>query len=166
MVKKRSKMKPLLTLLLLLPYTIGNGQTKLKSDTSENWGVEMSTNISYYNSLSISIEKEFHYNRWVFGPRVELLNLFQSQFYNGGDSTYEMNAQFRIRLAQIEYRINPNIKVGISPFWMLGPIPQRGYYKTPTSIYADIRLKEGLSFETTFTTSQRELVQLSVRKRM
>jgi hypothetical protein len=77
-----------------------------------------------------------------------------------------MNVQFRIRLAQIEYRVNPNIKVGISPFWMLGPIPQRGYYKTPTSIYADIQLKEGLSLETTFTSSQRELVQLSVRKRI
>src|SRR6056300_1744264 len=159
-------MKSLLTLLLLLPHVIGNGQTKPQMDVSENWGVEMSTNISYYNSLSISIEKEFHYNRWVFGPRVELLNLFQSQSYNGGDSTYEMNAQLRIRLAQIEYRINPNIKVGISPFWMLGPIPQRGYYKTPTSIYADIQLKEGLSLETTFTSSQRELVQLSVRKRI
>jgi len=159
-------MKSLLTLLLLLPYTIGNGQTKLKADTSENWGVEMAANISHYNSLSISIEREFHYNRFTFGPRVELLNLFQSQFYNGDDSTYKMNAQFRIRLVQIEYRVNPNIKVGISPLWMLGPIPQKGYYKTPTSIYADIRLKEGLSFETTFTTSQRELVQLSVRKRL
>lgn len=159
-------MKSLLTLLLLLLYTIGNGQTKPQPYTSDNWGVELSANISNYNSLSISIEKEFHYNNWIFGPRVELVNPFDSISYKGGDTTYKMNAQIRVRLVQIEYRVNPTIKLGISPFWMLGPIPQRGYYKTPTSIYADFRLKEGLFFVTTFTTSQREMVQLSVRKRL
>lgn len=41
-----------------------------ESDTlqnSERIFVEMSANISTYNSLSISVEKEFTYGRWKFG---------------------------------------------------------------------------------------------------
>jgi hypothetical protein len=47
---------------------------------------------------------------------------------------------------------------------MLGPLPKNGLYKTPTSLYAHIRIKEGLALETSFTNSDRELVQLSLRK--
>jgi hypothetical protein len=47
---------------------------------------------------------------------------------------------------------------------MLGPLPKNGFYKTPSSIYAHIRLKEGFSLETSITTSSQELVQLSFRK--
>jgi hypothetical protein len=77
-----------------------------------------------------------------------------------------MNTQFRLRLAQVEYQLNDIIRVGIAPFWLLGPLPKNGYYKTPTTIYAHIQLKEGFSFEPSFTTSSRELIQLSFRKKI
>jgi len=149
-----------LCLLSLLYYT-SLAQPK---DAAESWQAELAVNVSGYNSLSISIEKSFTYGRWVFGPRVELLNIFGSETYKGKDSAYQMTAQLRVRLAQIEYRLNPNVRIGIAPLWMLGPLPKNGLYKTPTSLYAHIRIKEGLSLETSFTNSDRELVQLSFRK--
>jgi hypothetical protein len=131
---------------------------------SEGVFVEMAVNVSYYNSLSISIEKEFTYGKFKFGPRAELVNLFTIENYKGGDSIYQMNTQFRLRLAQVEYQLNDKIRVGIAPFWLLGPLPKNGYYKTPTTIYAHIQLKEGFSFEPSITSSSRELIQLSFRK--
>jgi len=124
----------------------------------------MAANISYYNSLSVSIEKSFNYGKWVFGPRVELLNIFGSETYQSDDSTYAMTSQVRIRLAQVEYKINPSVRIGIAPFWMLGPLPRNSFYKTPTTVYAHIQLKEKLSLETSFTSSQKEAVQISIRK--
>jgi len=131
---------------------------------SESVFVEMAVNVSYYNSLSISIEKEFTYGKFKFGPRAELVNLFTTESYKGGDSTYQMNTQFRLRLVQVEYQLNDKIRVGIAPLWLLGPLPKNGYYKTPTTIYAHIQLKEGFSFEPSITSSNRELIQLSFRK--
>ena len=155
-------MRNLIFCFLLFLSTISVGQSK---DTSESWQVEMSANISYYNSLSISVEKSFNYGEWIFGPRLELVNLFADQSYIGeDDSTYSMQNQIRVRLAQIEYQINPRLRIGIAPFWMLGPLPKRGFYKTPSSIYAHLQIKEGLSLETSFTNSNKEMVQLSFRK--
>jgi len=154
-------MRSLLFCLLSLLYFTSSAQS---SDTSESWGVEMAANISYYNSLSVSIEKSFNYGKWVFGPRVELLNIFGSETYQGDDSTYAMTSQVRIRLAQVEYKINPSVRIGIAPFWLLGPLPRNSFYKTPTSVYAHIQLRENLSLETSFTSSQKEAVQISVRK--
>ena len=154
-------MRSLLLCLLSLLYLSSSAQSL---DTSESWDIEFAANVSTYNSLSVSIEKSFNYGRWVFGPRVELLNIFGSETYQAEDSTYSMNNQVRIRLAQIEYKINPSVRIGIAPFWMLGPLPRNGFYKTPTSVYAHIQLKEGLSVETSFTSSQREAVQISIRK--
>ena len=131
---------------------------------SEGVFVEMAVNVSYYNSLSISIEKEFTYGKFKFGPRAELVNLFTTESYKGGDSTYQMNTQFRLRLAQVEYQLNDKIRVGIAPFWLLGPLPKNGYYKTPTTVDAHVQLKEGFSFEPSITSSSRELIQLSFRK--
>ena len=154
-------MRSLLLCLLLCSSLFSQGQSK---DTSEKYAVELAANISYYNSLSISVEREFTYGKWKFGPRVELVNLFAKQSYQGEDSTYFMNTQLRIRLAQIEYQVNPMIRLGVAPFWMLGPLPKNGFYKTPSSIYAHIQLKEGFSLETSITTSSRDLIQLSFRK--
>ena len=154
-------MKVFLTCLFSLFFLFTNGQSK---DTSSKYAIEMAANISYYNSLSISVEKTFTEGRWLFGPRVELVNLFDAASYRGEDSIYNMKAQLRIRLAQIEYRVNDYLRLGIAPFWLLGPLPRNGFYKTPTSIYAHIQLKEGLSLETSFTTSTNELIQLSLRK--
>jgi len=158
-------MKYLLLLCSLLFSSLfftANAQDTIKQ--TERYMVEMGVNISYYNSLSISVEKEFTYGRFTFGPRVELLNPFNSQIYNGGDSIFIMNAQVRLRLAQIEYSVNDKVRLGVAPFWLLGPLPRNGFYKTPSSVYAHIQLKEGLSLETSFTTSEREMVQLSLRK--
>ena len=154
-------MKTLLTCLLSLFFLFANGQSK---DTSGKYAIEMAANISHYNSLSISVEKTFTEGRWLFGPRVELINLFDTTSYRGEDSTYYMKAQLRIRLAQIEYKVNDHLRLGIAPFWLLGPLPRNGFYKTPTSIYAHVQLKEGLSLETSFTNSTNELIQLSLRK--
>jgi len=158
---KFNDMKSLLLCLLLCASLFSQGQSK---DTSEKYTIELAANISHYSSLSISVEKEFTYGKWKFGPRVELVNLFANQPYLGEDSAYFMNAQLRIRLVQIEYQVNPHLRVGIAPFWMLGPLPKNGFYKTPSSIYAHIQLKEGLSLETSITTSSQELIQLSFRK--
>ena len=79
-------MKSLLTFLLCLFFSFVSGQSKLK-DASESWAVEMSANVSYYNSLSISVEKTFTEGRWLFGPRVELINLFTPVHYHREDST-------------------------------------------------------------------------------
>ena len=165
-------MKQLLLLWSLLFSSLfftASAQDTVKQ--SERYMVEIAANVSQYNSLSISIEKEFTYGRFTFGPRVELLNPFNSQTYpgqtpEGKDTTFIMNAQFRIRLVQVEYSLNDKIKVGVAPFWMLGPLPRNGFYKTPTSIYTHIQLKEDLSLETSFTTSEREMVQISLRKEL
>jgi len=158
-------MKYLLLLCLLLFsslfFTV-SAQDTIKQ--SEKIFAEMSANISYYNSLSISMEKEFTYGKFTFGPRVELLNLFNTQTYEGGDTTFTMNTQVRLRLVQIEYRLNEYVKLGVAPLWLLGPLPRNGYYKTPSSIYAHVQLKEGLSLETSFTISDQETVQISLRK--
>ncbi len=131
---------------------------------SENIFVEMSSNISYYNSLSISVEKEFTYGKWKFGPRVELINIFGNESYTAEDSNFRMIAQMRVRLLQLEYQVTDRIRIGVSPFWLLGPLPKEGFYKVPSSVYAHIRIKEGLSLETSLSNTNRELFQLSLRK--
>jgi len=155
------------SLLLSSLFFTANAQDTVKQ--SERYMVEIAANVSQYNSLSISIEKEFTHGRFTFGPRVELLNPFNSQTYpgqtpEGKDTTFIMNAQVRLRLAQIEYSVNDKVRLGVAPLWLLGPLPRNGYYKTPSSVYAHFQLKEGLSLETSFTTSEREMVQLSLRK--
>lgn len=160
-------MKKLLPLCFLLLFSLSSiAGVKDTTVQKERFVTEMAVNLSIYNSLSISVEKEFTYGKFTFGPRVELVNLFNPELYEGEDSTFAMNTQLRIRLAQVEYSLNDKIKIGVAPFWMLGPLPRNGFYKTPTSIYTHIQLKEGLSLETSFTTSQNEMVQISIRKEL
>ena len=136
----------------------------------ESYNVELAVNVSQYNSLSISIEKEFQYNKFFFGPRIEILNPFQAQAYtvqvNNQDTTYTSNWQWRIRLAQIEYQASNRIRIGIAPIWMLGPQPRRGYYQTPSSLYATVWLDKQatLQLECLLQTTSQAPVQLSVRK--
>jgi len=151
---------------VILLFSLILSQFVLAQDTSERWNVELAANIAQYNSLSISIEKEFTYGKFKFGPRVELVNLFEAQSYTAEDTTFQMTSQIRLRLAQIEYTLNDKVRVGVAPFWLLGPVPRKGFYRTPTSLYAHIQLKEGLSLETSFTTSVNEMVQISLRKRL
>lgn len=158
----------------ILPAAAQKADTTVITNTvpieKESYNVELAINVSQYNSLSVSIEKEFQYNNFFFGPRIEILNPFQTQAYtvqaNNKDTTYTTDWQVRIRLAQIEYQINPSTRIGIAPFWMLGPVPRRGYYQTPTSIYATFWLDQPktLQFECLFQTTSQAPVQLSVRK--
>ena len=136
----------------------------------ESYNVELAINQSQYNSLSVSIEKEFQYNKFFFGPRIEILNPFRQLTYTvkekDKDTTYTSNWQWRIRLAQIEYQATDRIRIGIAPFWMLGPQPRRGYYQTPSSLYATFWLDphKTLQLECLFQTTSQAPVQLSVRK--
>jgi len=138
----------------------------------ESFNVELAINVSEYNSLSVSIEKEFQYNKFYFGPRIEILNPFRQPTYtvqaNNKDTTYTTDWQWRIRLTQVEYQVNPKIRIGIAPIWMLGPVPRRGYYQTPTSLYATFWLDphKTLQLECLLQTTSQAPVQLSVRKRL
>ena len=159
----------------ILPAAAQKADTTITDTTpieKERYNIELAVNVSQYNSLSVSIEKEFQYNNFFFGPRIEILNPFQTQTYtvqaNNNDTTYTTNWQWRIRLAQIEYQATDRIRVGIAPFWMLGPVPRRGYYQTPSSIYATFWLdrQETLQLECLLQTTDQAPVQLSVRKRL
>lgn len=136
----------------------------------ERYNVELAINVSEYNSLSVSIEKEFQYNNFYFGPRIEILNPFRQTTYTvkekGKDTTYTTDWQWRIRLAQIEWQATDRIRIGIAPFWMLGPQPRRGYYQTPSSIYATFWLdpSKTLQLECLLQTTSQAPVQFSVRK--
>jgi len=155
-------MKGLLTCLLCLLSVLSFGQ-----DTTERIFVEAGINLTQKSSLSISIEKEFTYKRWKFGPRIELVNLFDTLQYRGGNDTLIQTAQVRLRLAQIEYQLNNHLRIGIAPIWMLGPLPRRGFYRTPTSIWAhiDLDVPKTLSLEVTLTNSRDQSLQLGLRKR-
>ena len=158
-------MKGLLTCLLCLLSVLSFGQDT--HTTSERIFVEAAINYTTKSSLSISIEKEFTYNRWKFGPRIELVNLFDTVQYRGGNDTLIQTAQVRLRLAQIEYQLNNHLRIGIAPIWMLGPLPRKGFYRTPTSIWAHIDLDnpKTLSLEVTLTNSRDQLLQLGLRKK-
>ena len=131
---------------------------------SEKINVELAANFGLYSSLSASIEKEFTYGKWKFGPRVELINIFGNESYIAEKMDYEMIAQLRVRLLQLEYQVADRVRVGVVPFWMLGLLPRQGFYKVPSSIYTHIQIKEGFSLETSLTNNKRELFQFSLRK--
>lgn len=154
----------LLSLTLMLSLNIKAQTFNNEPPNNERFNGELALSFGTINSLSISVEKEFTSGKLKFGPRIEFVNLLLPQSYSGGDSTYSMNAQLRIRLIQVEYQVNPNLRVGIAPFWLLGPLPQKGYYKTPTTFYTHLQIKEGFSLETSITTSKNELFQISFRK--
>lgn len=158
-------MKGLLTCLLCLLSVLSFGQDTAK--TSERIFVEAGINFTTKSSLSISIEKEFTYNRWKFGPRIELVNLFDTVQYRGGNDTFTQTAQVRLRLAQIEYQLNNYLRIGIAPIWMLGPLPRKGFYRTPSSIWAhfDLDVPKTLSLEITLTNSEDQLLQIGLRKK-
>jgi|TARA_R110000796_G_scaffold214703_1_gene330644 hypothetical protein len=151
-------MKKLTILLgILLSYAMTtNGQATL----------EIAANMSHYNSLSIGFEKMFSYKKFKFGPSVEYLSLGSNEEYNEDGDTFLMNAQYRIRLLQIEYPLHDKVTIGLSPVWMLGPIPRKGLYMTPFSAYVRFELLEYVFVETTFTNSKRESIQLSLIARI
>ena len=131
---------------------------------SERINIELAANFGLYNSLSASIEKEFTHGKWKFGPRVELINIFGKEPYTAEGVEFEMIAQLRARLLQLEYQVTDRIRIGVAPFWVLGPLPKQGFYKLSSSVYTHIQIKEGFSLETSLTNSKRELFQFSLRK--
>lgn len=134
----------------------------------EKWRAELSFNLSNYNSFSASIEKEFRYNNWYFGPRVELLNPFGVVKYNTSDTINngykEMRSQFRIQLLRLEWQKNKKLRFGISPFWMLGPIPREGFYQINTSVWASIYFKETKRVEVSLNSAKEIPFQISLRQ--
>lgn len=157
-------MKALIFLLFLLTSMYAKAQTI----ESEKWQFESAINISGYNSLSISLEREYTYNRFKFGPRIELISPFAELTYQVPEDSniYRQTAQVRLRLMQIEWCVQDRVRLGIAPFWMLGPLPRYGYYKTPSSIYAHFDLDEAktLNCEVSISTTWDELAQISIRK--
>ena len=158
--------KTVLTLIILMisSFTYGKTSDTSQSNIYEKINFEFACNWATNHSLSISVEKEFTYNKWKFGPRVEFVNLLNSQQYTAEKKDYEMVAQLRVRLLQLEYQVSDRIRIGIAPIWMKGPLPSSGFYKTPSSAYFHIQLKEDFSIETSFTNVDRELIELSFRK--
>lgn len=154
------------TLLLASTFTYAEASDTSKPKTSEEIVLEFATNIGTNHSLSISIEKTFTYNKWKFGPRVEFANLLNVQHYTAEKMKYEMIAQLRVRLLQLEYQLTDRIRIGVVPVWMKGPLPQSGFYQVPSSLYTHIQLKEGFCLETTFTNTNQELIEVSFRKRI
>jgi len=155
-----------LPLIFFLIFSTAN-QVFSQALEAEKWQFEAAINISGYNSLSISLEKEYTVNKFKFGPRVELLNPFGDLIYMVNDTSgFSQKAQIRLRLLQVEWSATDKIRIGAAPFWMLGPLPQRGYYKVPSSVYVhfDLDEKKTLSSEIAFTTSWEELSQISIRK--
>lgn len=157
-------MKNLILFILVLSFSLVVSAQDSIPTQSERINVEISTNLSLYNSLSVSIEKEFTHGRWRFGPRVELVNIFGYEPYIAEKVNFKMIAQMRVRLLQLEYQVTDRVRIGITPFWMLGPLPKKGFYKVPSSVYSHVQLKEGFSLETSLTNSKRELFQLSLRR--
>lgn len=159
-------MKSLFVCLLLFLSSLSSAQSV---DTSESWFVEAGINIAQQSSLSISIEKEFVVGKLHFGPRLEIANLFDTIQYRaeGVDTLLTQRAQVRLRLWQFEWEVTDKIRIGVAPFWMLGPIPRRGFYRTPSSVWAhfDLDPQKTLSLAVTLTTSSDQLSQLSLRKR-
>ena len=154
-------------LILAISFSLLTFAQKPTPIERERINVEMAINIQSYNSLSISIEKEFQYNKFYFGPRIEILNPFRSQTYVV-DTILSMDWQLRIRLVQIEYQATERIRVGIAPLWLLAPVPRQGWYQTPSSLYACFWLddKKTLEFEAILQTTKQGPFQLTLRKRL
>jgi len=157
-------MKKILSVLLIFL----SGFLMAQTEDNGKWKFEGAVNISEYSSLSISLEREYTYKKITFGPRVELVNPFSVLTYqiDGDTNIYQQFAQIRLRLLQVEWEASDRIKIGIAPFWMLGPLPRRGYYKTPSSAYVhfDLDKAKTLSSEISISTNFPEIVLISFRK--
>ena len=156
----------------ILPAAAQQADTTTKPIEKERYNVEMAIQVKPdYTAYAFSIEKEFQYNNFYFGPRIEIENPFSRQAYivqeKGKDTIHYYNLLLNIRLVQIEYQLNPQVRVGIAPFWMQGPLPRKGWYKTPTSLYAQFWLDKPKSLQLVaqFNTHLPNPVQLELRKR-
>ena len=132
----------------------------------EKWRTELSFNMSTYSALSASIEKEFRYNDWYFGPRVELVNPFGTIKYTTQKGDKYMTSQIRVQLLRVEWEKDKIMRFGIAPFWMLGPIPREGFYQINTSIWAGIRISETKRIEAGFNTAREIPFQVSFRQQL
>ena len=152
---------------LFLTFTLLISSFTLYSQIEEELcRAELNFNVSTYNSLSASIEKEFRYNDWYFGPRVEVMNPFGLVRYNTEKGEMTMRAQLRIQPLRLEWEKNQRIRFGISPFWMLGPIPRQGFYQVNTSIWTSIRLTESKRIEAGLNTAKEIPFQVSFRQEL
>jgi len=135
-------------------------------NSDERWIGRIAANVSGYNSLSVSIEREFTQGNWTFGPKLELLNPFGWISYKTENGVEQMNSQVRIYLARVEWHKSDKIGFGASPFWMLGPVPRKGYYLTPSSVWISYNISDKNQMEISATNSRDLLLQLSFRKQI
>lgn len=94
--------------------------TSTKPIEKESYNVEMTIQVKPdYIAYAFSIEKEFHNNNFYSSPRIEIENPFSRQAYRvqekGKDTIHYYNLLLNIRLVQIEYQLNTQLRVGITP---------------------------------------------------
>lgn len=110
---------------------------------SERWIIQ--GNIQTNGYIGASVQKDFQESNFTFGPRVELVS-----------DINQVGGLLNIYLVSVWYKVNPNIEVGISPFWMRGPLPRQGLYSTPSSLHGRFK-KNDVSVELWVTTSNQPI---------
>ena len=155
-------MKKVLILLIILHSSILSGAQVQQ----ERLVGEVNATFSSYTSFSVTVGKEFRYNKWFFGPRIDLVNPIGLLTYRTKDGEMTMSSQVRVYLSRIEWQGWDNVRIGASPFWMLGPIPRNGYYLTPSSVWVNYKLSEKRRIEATVTNNTDILIQLSFRQEL
>lgn len=159
-------MKKACTLLIFL-FSLHTQAQKPKTEELVNMESAIQATAEYY-AYSFSIEKEFQYNNFFFGSRVELMNPFNAQPYIGGGDSLSYNLLLNIRLLQLEYKIDENVRVGVAPVWAKRPLPSIGYYKTPSSVYAHFWLdkEKTLHLITQLNLYKENRFQIELRKKL
>lgn len=113
---------------------------------SEKWLIQ--GNIQTIGYIGASVQKDFHESNFTFGPRVELLS-----------DANNIGGLLNIYLVSIWYKVSTDIEIGVSPFWMRGPLPRSGIYSTPSSIHGRWR-KDDKSIELWLTTSKQQPINI------
>ena len=90
-------MRLILLTLILCGYLSSNAQY---------WTADASVYLSSYPSLSLGVEKRFEFGDVSMGVRAEIVRPMQPEYYQVLDTFHEMNYQFRLRMIQVEYRVN------------------------------------------------------------
>jgi hypothetical protein len=116
------------------------------SQNDEKWIIQ--THYKTEGQVGFSVQKDFYYKNFTFGPRIEF-----------SDKLLDTSSYINIHILSLFYRVNDFIEVGISPFWMNGPLPRRGIYYTPSSIITRLK-KDDLALELWINTKSQSPIIL------
>lgn len=152
-------MKKLIIYLLISAGSIGS------SVAQDSLRINLAATASSYHSWSIGFSQMFPWGKFRLGPSADYCVLTRYEEYQADGESFLMDAQLRINLVNIEYPIGDRVSVGVSPFWLLAPLPRRGYYKIPSSIYARFEIYNNLFYKAVITNTDREFMQMSLIKR-